>query len=378
MAPLLLAIAAFFALGLVWIVTDRRAPERVYDVLSSANTSPTGTSQALAYLARRGKSVMLTRAVGHAQLEPNAVLFRLAHEVPLLFDPEELGEKEVGPPRPKEPPLLSDAEDAFVRRGGRVVIGGHLGVLPQTLPGDNTAKKVFPLWPGIDTLTIAEKTSAFRTLRPRMHAVFVAGSDVIVARERIGEGDVFVVSWPEVFSNELLSRANHLAFLAALAGRRPVYFDEMPHGIVTGDGALELMKEWNLGPFLVMLGVVALLVFWRASRRVGPPEEEYRETRSDAVDLVRSLAALYKDVTSYAEAISLYHDSLTRTVAHTSGLRGDALKKRVDDLTGGRRTMHAINEGFSKLKSTSFRVVESSRKKNSTTRKLDDSKTLEA
>src|SRR5215212_2726408 len=138
MAPLLLAIAAFFALGLVWIVTDRRAPERVYDVLSSANTSPTGTSQALAYLARRGKSVMLTRAVGHAQLEPNAVLFRLAHEVPLLFDPEELGEKEVGPPRPKEPPLLSDAEDAFVRRGGRVVIGGHVGVLPQKAPANNT------------------------------------------------------------------------------------------------------------------------------------------------------------------------------------------------------------------------------------------------
>ena len=66
-------------------------------------------------------------------------------------------------------------------------------------------------------------------------------------------------------------------------------------------------------------------------------------------------------VTKKHEALKLYHESLTRTVAHTSGLRGDALRKRVDDLTGGRRTMDAINEGFAKLQS-SRRAVESSRK----------------
>ena len=350
-APLLLAVAAFFAAGLLWVVTDRRASERVYNEYSSANTSPQGLSQAAAYLARRGKAEMLTRALEHAEVEPGAVVFRITSKLPLFFDPEDLGEKEVGPPRPKEPPLLSDAEDAFVRRGGRFVIGAHMGALQAATPKATTARKVFPLWPGIDTLQVPEKTSAFRVLRPRMHAVFVAGSDVIVARERLGEGDLFVIAWPEVFRNDLLSQAHHLTLLAALAGKRPVYFDEVPHGIVTGDGALELMKEWNLGPFLLMLAAVALLIFWRASRRVGPPEEEYRETRSDAIDLVRSLAALYKDVTSYAEAISLYHDSLTRTVAHTTGLRGDALRKRVEELTGGRRTLSAINEGFERLQS---------------------------
>ena len=363
LAPLLLAIAAFFALGVLWIVTDRRASERMYDEYSSANTSPNGTSQAAAYLASRGKSQMLTRGLEHAGVERNAVVFRLAHELPLVFDPEDLGENEVGPPRPKEQPLLTGAEDAFVRAGGRFVIGAHKGALQYVTPKERTARKVFPLWPGIDALEVPERTSSFRMLRPRMHAVFVAGPDVILARERIGEGDLFVIAWPEVFRNELLPKANHLALLAALAGKRPVYFDEVPHGIVSGDGALELMKDWNLGPLLVMLAIVALLIFWRASRRVGPPEEEYRETRSDAIDLVRSLAALYQDVTSYAEAISLYHDSLTRTVAHTTGLRGDALRARVEALTGGRRTLGAINDAFAKLQSTSRRV---------------DSKTLEA
>ena len=360
-APLLLAIAAFFALGILWIVTDRRAAERVYDEYSSANTSPKGVSQAAAYLARRGKSAMLTRPLEHAGVEPDAVVFRLTHELPRQFDPEDLDDGQVGPPRPKELPLLTDAEDAFVRRGGRFVIGAHIGALQPVTPTVNKATKVFPLWPGVDTLAIGEKTSAFRVLRPRMHAVFAAGSDVILARQRIGEGDLFVIAWPEIFQNELLPREHHLSLLAALAGRRPVYFDEVPHGIVTGDGTLELLKDWNLGPLLVMLALVALLLFWRASRRVGPPEDEYRETRSDAIDLVHSLAALYKDVTSDSEAIALYHDSLTRTVAHTTGLRGDALRARVEELTGGKRTMGGINEGFERLKSHSRTVSQSHR-----------------
>ncbi len=355
--PLVLAIAAFFILGIAWIITDRRASERVFDDYSSQNTGKDGLSQAAAYLARRGKSRMLTRQVQHAGVEANAVVFRITHELPLYFDPEDLeDEKKFGPPRPKELPLLTDAEDAFVRGGGRMVIAAHIGALQVVTPKEQTAKKVFPIWAGVDTLTIPEKTSAFTTLRPRMHALFTAGPDAIVARERIGDGDLFVIAWPEVFRNDLLAQSNHLALLAALAGKRPVYFDEVPHGIVTGEGSLELAKEWNLGPFLLMLVAVAALVFWRASRRVGPPEDEYRETRSDAVDLVRSLAALYQDVTSYAEAIALYYDSLTRTVAHTTGLRGDALRNRVDELTAGKRTMTAINQGFEKLKSVRLKT----------------------
>ncbi|HEY0371082.1 MAG TPA: hypothetical protein VGD79_03735 [Thermoanaerobaculia bacterium] len=343
--PLLLAIAAFFAIGILWIISDPRATERVFDDFSSANTSDTGLSQAYAYL----EAKMLTRPLGREPIEKNAVVFRLTHELPLFFDPEDLDDKQVGPPRPKEKPLLSDAEDAFVRHGGRIIIGTHMGALPSTTPSGKKAVKVFPIWPGVDTLEVPETTSAFMELRPRMHAVFVAGDRVIVAHEGIGEGDLYLVSWPEVFQNKQLASVHHLALLVALAGKRPVYFDEVLHGIMSGDGAVEIMKQWNLGAFLVMLCVIALLIFWRSGRRVGPPEDEHKEMRSDAIDLVRSLAALYRDVTKKHEALDLYYDSLTRTVAHTSGLRGDPLRKRVDDLTGGRRTMDAINEGFQKL-----------------------------
>lgn len=349
--PLLLVAAAFLAIGIVWIVTDRRASERVYDDFSSANTSDKGLSQAAAYLAARGRSAALTKPIGREPIERNAVVFRVTQELPTLFDPEDLSDKQVGPPRPKERPLLNDEEDAFVRHGGRMIIAANLGLLQSGTPSTNKAEKVFPMWPGVDALAVPDASSGFINLRPRMHAVFVAGTHAVVARERIGDGDLFVISWPEIFQNANLAKANHLGLLVALAGsKRPVYFDEVVHGMMSGDGSLELMKDWNLGPFLVALALVALLVFWRASRRIGPAEDDYREVRSDAVDLVRSLAALYRDVTKNHEALLLYRDALTRTVAHTSGLRGDALRKRVDELTGGGRTLDAINEGFLKLK----------------------------
>ncbi len=349
--PLILAMVAFVAVTVVWIVTDRRASERVYDEYSSANTAGPGLSQAAAYLARRGRMAMLTRPLGRDPIEPDAVVFRITQEIPIFFDPEDLQEKEMGPPRPREQTLLTAAEDAFVRRGGRIVLASHTGILPAGTPATAVAKKVFPIWPGIDELQVPEKSSAFLSLRPRMHALFTAADRVIVARERVGDGDLFVVSWPELFQNQNLAKAHHLALLTSLAGRRPVYFDEVPHGIVSGDGTFELMKDWNLGPFLLMLCVIALLLFWRGGRRLGPPDDDHRDTRSEAVDLVDSLGALYRDVTSYDEAITLYHEALTRTVALTSGLRGDALRKRVDGLTGGRMTLAALNEGFTNVTS---------------------------
>ena len=348
LAPLVLAVAAFAAAGVLWIVTDRRAPQRVYDEFSSANTSKSGLSQASAYLAKRGPVAMLTRPVGREPLEANAVIFRVTKELALRFDPEDLDEKQAGPPKPKERPFLTPAEDAFVRRGGRIVLACATGLLPGAeFDKAAQAEKVFPVWRGVDKLHVPF-SRGFMQLRPRMHALFSAGDYVVVARERVGDGDLIAIAVPELFQNEHIAQGHNLALLTALAGTRPVYFDEVPHGILTGDGALALMSEWNLGPFLLMLAFVALLVFLRNGKRVGPAEDDHRETRSDAVDLVRSLAALYRDVTKKDEALALYHDALTRTVAHKTGLRGDALRKRVDELTGGRRTLEAINEAFMK------------------------------
>lgn len=362
--PLLAAIVAFVGFGLLWIITDERASKRVYDKYSSANTSDEGLSLASGYLARRTNVSRLTKVVSRARLERNAVVFRVTEELPLFFDPESLEKNEVGPPRPKQRPLLNDAEDAFVRGGGRVVIAAESGALDMTSINATEALKVFPIWPRLQTIHFPVGR-AFASLPARMQPILVGDRRVVVARQRIGAGDLILIAVPEALQNKQLSK--NLELLVALAGaKRPVYFDEVPHGIISDDGALELMKEWNLGTFLLMLGAIALLLFWREGKRIGPAEEEHRETRSDAVDLVRSLGALYRGVTSDAEAIALYHEAFTRTVATQTGLRGEPLRKRVDELTGGlvapknrgslpthafKKMLAQLNQGFEKLQS---------------------------
>jgi hypothetical protein len=330
--PLVLALVLFFAVSVLWIVSDRRAAERIYDRYSSASTAEEGLSLAAGYLGRNRKVAMLTRPIGRERLESNAVVFRVTNEVPVFFDPEMLDNKQFGPPKPKRNPLLNDAEEAFVRRGGRMIIASPEAV-PGLRPVKDEPRKVFPIWPRVEKLA-TQSSGGWPEMPPRMHAILASGKLTILARQRIGAGELFVFSTPDVLSNAHLVK--HLELLHALAGdRRPVYFDEVAHGIVSDDGALALLKEWNLGPFLVLLAAIAALVFWRAGRRVGPPEDDHRETRSEAIDLVRSLGALYDEVTSNAAAIALYHEALTRTVASQSGLRGDALRKRVDALTHG-------------------------------------------
>jgi hypothetical protein len=327
-------VAAFVLFAILWIVTDRRASQRVYDKYSTANTSKEGLSLGAGYLARQRKVAMLTRPLGRKPIERNAVVFRLADELPTFFDPDDLKENQVGPPRPKRRPLLNDADEAFVRAGGRIIIASTLGVFDSVDVTKTTAKKVFPIWPAVRDLQLGEFAGAYASVRPRMLPLFASGKAIVLARERIGAGELFVFSAPELLQNSNL--AANLALLAALAGeRRPVYFDEVMHGISGEDGPLALMKEWNLGAFLLLLALTAALLFWRHGRRIGPAEDDHRDTRSDAVDLVQSLGALYDEVTPDSDAIAVYHDALTRTVAHSTGLRGEALHKRVDELTGG-------------------------------------------
>lgn len=347
--PVVLAAAAFAAVAVLWIASDRRAAQRIYDDYSTANTSGKGLSLASGYLAKKHNVAMLTRSLARARVERNAVVFRVVAQVPTSFDPEDLEEGQFGPPRPRRKSLLNDAEEAFVRNGGRFIIATHSLDL-DTRAAQATAKKVFPIWPSVGELALPNGAEGFSSLRPRMHALFASGDVAVVARERIGDGELLLISVPQLLQNEGLSRGNHLQLLSALADvNRPIYFDEVPHGIVSNDGAIALLKEWNLGPFLLLLAAAAILFFWRASRRIGPPLDDHRDTRSDAVDLVRSLGALYHQHTSFSEGLSLYHDALTRTVASQTGLRGDALRKRVDDLTGGTRDLKAMNAAFEKL-----------------------------
>jgi hypothetical protein len=387
LVPVIVMIVVFYAVSILWILTDERAAKHTFDESSAANTSDEGVSLAYAYLRKTRHVEMLTHLVSSDHLATNGVVFRIGKTIEPNFL-EEQEEDESESPKKKQTaahkqrpanPLLTFDEAEWVERGGRIVLAmaGAIGPLRVQYDAEGVARKVFPFAPGIERVSLPERRGINPlSLGPRMVALYISGTSVVAAREPLGAGDIIVVAVPEMFENKNLSIGNHLPLLIALSGAsRPVYFDEYVHGLASADGPLDLMKEWRLGPFLLLILAAALLKLWRGASRVGPPEEEFRDTRSEAVDLVSSLGALYQKAMTDSEALALYQDALTRTVAAQSGLRGEALQKRVTDLMGEKLTarrqakspplqlsLQRINNAFKKLERRSVAPAASGRR----------------
>jgi hypothetical protein len=170
--------------------------------------------------------------------------------------------------------------------------------------------------------------------------VFLAGEAPVVARLPLGRGDVVLLSCPDIFHNARLAVGDHLAFLGALAGTagsggRPVYFDELTHGIGASSGLVEMLSRWGLGPALFLAALAALGLVARQAMRIGPPDRDPADGRSDAVDLVDSLGELYDRALSRGDALRLYWESFVHAVAVDTGLAGPALDARARELLGG-------------------------------------------
>ena len=374
-----IAVAACFVVAIIWIGSDRSAGEHTFDDYSVENTSPTGLSVAFRYLQRTGRRVVrLDAPVGDAAIPSNAVVIRAGILAEPSFAEEEVkpkGKKKGKQKQIKLPeklkrvtPLLTPEEDDWVRGGGRLVLATRVAFGPLEVRGDKkgVAAKVFPIWPGVTAISVDEgRTFTTASLDPRMHALFTINGEPAIARESIGAGEVIVMSIPEVLQNNFVRRRGALPLLEALApANRPIYFDESIHGFDDSSGTVAILKQWALGPMLLLFALAALLYFWRNAKRLGPPEDDVRETRSDAIDLVGSLGTLYMSVMTDDEAIAMYREALVRSVAVQTGLRGEALYRRVSDLTqhdvavsssrrmkpaAFRRHLNILNEAFRKL-----------------------------
>lgn len=381
------AAVGFFLAALGWLGQDHRLETRVFDAGSVFNTSGEGLSLAQRYLQEEPARVsVLTRPLTRVHVELNAVVFRVKptslpfrpvnSDAPGEDEEEPSGRKSQGRPEEKDnkappalAPVLAPAEEEWVRGGGRLVLAlerdyGRIEVRPQGI--QRPAVKVFPVWPAVQRLNVDSRILAHAGL-PESYAVFVYDESPVIARARLGRGDVIVLACPEVLDNAHLAQADHLPLLLALAGSgRPVHFDEYVHGVRSDAGLVDLLAGWGLGPLLASLGVLCLAAFWRTRMRLGSPDEAYRDVRSDAVDLLDSLAQLYNRTLRREEAVRLYHESLRHTASVKTGLRGRALEGRMKQLLGGwslprapgksdltaavfDHAVRSINDGFRRL-----------------------------
>jgi len=267
--------------------------------------------------------------------------------------------------------LLTDGEEAWVQAGGRLVlaVGASYGpVSVESLPPKARIAKVFPLWPGVRRIEPSPARALAGPPLALSSIVFLAGEQPAVARLKVGRGEVILLGCPEIFANDRLAKADHLALLEALAGpagERPIYFDERAHGLERREGTMSLLAGWGFGPAL-LLGLLALLAaFWRARSPLGPPERDDPDLRSDAVDLVDALGELYDRALRRVDALRVHYDNLVRSVAAETGLSGSALAARMAQLLPGfspppvgaheisreelHRQLRTVNEAFGRI-----------------------------
>jgi len=234
------------------------------------------------------------------------------------------------------------------------VDGAYASLQASTASGPPT--KIFPAWPGVEKLEPPLPRALGGKPLEDAHALFASGGDVAVARVPMGKGEAVLLAWPEVFQNRHVAKGDHLALLGALAGSgRPVLFDEFVHDVQREASPVEILREWGFGTFLILAAAAALLVFWRRGSRLGPEEDDHRETRVEAVDFVDSLALLYGRTLSAGQAFGLYEKAFEQSVAARTGLKDKALQEKARELLGGPRpadfgrALMTLNEAFRRL-----------------------------
>ncbi|MCP4660585.1 MAG: hypothetical protein GY856_34730 [bacterium] len=312
-----LAIAVYLVAVFVRLGGDREAAEHVFDANSCFHTGPQGLSLAAAYLAERGRPVhTLHRRVDVRELARDGVVLRLGAGA-----------------------SWTERDEAWIVAGGRLVLAPASSSGEPELeqvPEGAGVFKVFPLGPTVEEIVPPEGCVFAGDALGEGHAVLVAGGGALLGRVPVGRGEVFLLACPELFQNAHLGEADHLALLEALAGTgRTVYFDETVHGLGRPASLPDELRRWGFGPALALALTAALAAAWRGARRLGPAEDDRRETRSEAVDMVDSLGRLYRRALRRGDALRLYHRELRRAAGAQLLLRGAALDRRVAELTDG-------------------------------------------
>jgi len=327
-----LVLVLFAIAAAIWLSLDPAMHRNAFPPGSSFGTGPDGTSLARAYLeARRSRVGTLSGPLVPEKLAPRTVLLRIgapAHRDGESPVPKKTasdgGTADAGfPAAPRARTALTAQEEEAVRNGATLVLG------IRGAESAGPARKVSPLLPGVAKLDPPKPYGLDAPALVDAQPVFEHGETPSLARRTLGAGEVYFLAEPELLFNDNLGKADHLALLVALAGTgRPVVFDEGVHDLRTEPGLLGLLREWGLGPALVVAFLAVCALALRHATTIGPPADPWRDPLSESVELVDSMAALYQRALSPAEALQLYR----RHLVHEISLRLVVGEKRAEAL----------------------------------------------
>lgn len=328
--PVLLGLVFAYAAALWWLVADtpaRADAPNPFPSGSSYSRSEEGAALAATYLRGRGHMVQPLLTSSLEGVPRGSVI--------LVINPPHFSKGALD-----ARPLLTVEEERFILAGGRVILaldGSAPSIEVQELTPPAPWARVHRDWPAVGQPQPAgpAKFLSGPWLKDA-YAVFTSSNQPVVARRPMGEGDVVAIASASIFQNAYLKDGANLAFLDSLVQGRPaVYFDEGAHGLGAREGTTDLLRRWKLLPFLASLLVLTVAILVRKHRALGRPDRDDPPPPVDAVDLVEALGRLYATALSDEEALGLHRDHLRRVIAEKTGLRGVALRKRVDLLLAG-------------------------------------------
>lgn len=288
---------------------------------SSYATSPAGLAAYASLLADYGHPVRrVRRPPSERPLDPRDTVVLLD---PGFVEPED-----------------ANALRVFLRRGGRLVVGGEssdvwLHDVLEEAPdwSEHPVHRARPIVPVAETAEVENVESAgpgsWTTQTGQAVPVIAGDGGSIVAVAKVGRGRAVLLADPSALQNRLLDHADNAALGLALAGNRTVDFLESVHGYHPATGFVAIPWSWRFA--LGGLVVAALVLMLARGRRLGPPEAEDRELPPPRRLYVESLAAVLGRTKRPDEAIEPVRAEGKRLLAERGQLdeaqNDDALKE---------------------------------------------------
>ena len=262
---------------------------------SSYATSPVGLAAYASLLADYGHPVRrVRRSPSEHRLDPR--------DTAVLLDPGIVESDD------------AEALRAFLRSGGRLVVGGEssdlwLGDVLQEPPewSKHSVRRSRPIVPVAETAgvesVVAAGPGSWTTETGQALPVIAGDGGSIVAVAEVGAGRAVLLADTSPLQNRLLDRDDNAALGLAAAGpkSRTVAFLESVHGYHPATGFAAIPWSWRFA--LGGLVLAALVLMLARGRRLGPPEAEDRELPPPRRVYVESLAAVLARTKRPAEAI---------------------------------------------------------------------------
>lgn len=277
-------VLAFLALG---ALGDALGGGPSGPVSSSYATDAQGLAAWAELLSRTGHTVVQLRTpLAQAHLDPSDTV--------VVLDPDAL--------LPAEGTRLL----AFVKAGGRLVIGGSesQSTLPAVIPrpptwsSSGSRAQVAVAAAGATVSGVSEVRSAGEgewTLTSGYRAPLRGshGGSVLLERN-VGQGTIELLADASPLQNRLLAAADNAQLALNLGGARarPVVFVESVHGFGQSRGLAALPSGWRLA--FALLALAGLLWILARGRRLGPAEPAHVSTQPPRAAYVEALALLLR------------------------------------------------------------------------------------